>query len=532
MDVNKLKIIELEDRIKELETELKMLKTEKACHQFEDGSLNDSLDKVPLLIKNSNDILLLINSHGEQIFISDAVERITGYSANDLKGQFASVICPDDLEMVLQAWNKDLVNDGAIARLQYRHKHKEKVYVWVEAVAQNFLRHPDVNAVVVNVRDISERKDFELKLQENEMKFREIIRQINDGIVVYDQQGKIIIWNQGAEKVLGFTAAEVIGRNIVDIQFQLSSHLSIDRPYLETIVSRILKLESPELFNHITDHEVQTSYSAKPRNIQSTVFPIHLSGYNLFCSVFRDTTEVKDYEKRLLQLNNDKDNFLSVLAHDLRSPFHSLLGFLDLLSANLHEYDIYKIERQIKIISKSSARIFDLLESILLWGRAKSGKLLFLPQQLDFLTVCNDVIATQKISSSQKDIAINSFAAGKISVYADEDMLKTILRNLVSNAVKFTNLGGKIVIFAEQNDQSITISVSDNGIGMTTQKVESLFDFSKINTTPGTDNELGTGLGLLICSEFVEKHGGHIWVESEFGVGSSFLFTLPNGIQN
>jgi len=490
-------------------------------------ALNKSQEKLPLLIKNSSDILLLIDESGEQFFISDAARSITGYTPDELKGPISNVIYPDDLDIVLQAWTKAFANKEPIVRLQYRHKHKEKNYVWVEAVAQNFLEHPAIKAVVVNVRDISENKEIEQKLKESETKFKEIIQQINDGIVVYDEQGKIVIWNQGAEKILGLRAVEALGRDIADVQHQLASYRIKDKVFLETLVKRILSMESPELFNQITDHEIKIKNSGEIRNIQSTLFPIKFNGYNLFCSVHRDTTEIKEYENRLLQINTDTERFLSILAHDLRSPFHALLGFLDVMTSNIHDYDIYRVEKHLQIVRNSASRIFNLLESMLLWASSKSKNLPYEPQKLDFLNVCGDVIETIKLSANNKDIRINHFAEGNISVFADIDLFQTVLRNLITNAVKFTHKGGRINIYAEQSPAFVTITVSDNGTGIEANKTDQLFDISKISSTLGTGNETGTGLGLVICRELVEKHGGQIWVESVYGSGSDFKFSLP-----
>jgi signal transduction histidine kinase len=131
-------------------------------------------------------------------------------------------------------------------------------------------------------------------------------------------------------------------------------------------------------------------------------------------------------------------------------------------------------------------------------------------------------------NANAKNITINYPAKDHINVFADNDMLKTVLRNLVSNAIKFTNNDGKININLEQTDSNVTISVSDNGIGITPENLAKLFNISEVITTLGTAKETGTGLGLLLCKEFVEKHGGKIWVESEVGIGSVFKFTLPN----
>jgi signal transduction histidine kinase len=232
-----------------------------------------------------------------------------------------------------------------------------------------------------------------------------------------------------------------------------------------------------------------------------------------------------------LQLNADKDLFLSILAHDLRSPFTALLGISDLLLENIHEFNIDETEVLLKQLKEASTGTFALLEDLLKWTSTQSGKIPFNPQNLDFSDICTNILETLGKNADAKNITIKRSANDKISVFADIDMLKTVLRNLVSNAIKFTNKGGTIIIKAKENSENVTISVSDDGIGIKPDKLAKLFDISHRQTTRGTEKESGTGLGLILCKEFVEKTGGKLWVESKAGKGSSFKFTLPKHLE-
>jgi signal transduction histidine kinase len=234
----------------------------------------------------------------------------------------------------------------------------------------------------------------------------------------------------------------------------------------------------------------------------------------------------KELEQSIHQ-NADKDLFISVLAHDLRNPFGVLLGYTDLLTqniSNLKENEVLKLVRQ---INKSSHDTYNLLEDLLKWSRVRTGKVPYIIKNLDFTIICKDIVDTLKISASKKHITIRNYSGKEISVLADVDMLKAILRNLITNAVKYTNTNGTINIDAKKTNSGIQISVSDNGIGIESDRLHELFDITRFHTTPGTKEESGTGLGLLLCREFVEKLGGKIWVESVFGSGSTFYFTIP-----
>jgi signal transduction histidine kinase len=231
--------------------------------------------------------------------------------------------------------------------------------------------------------------------------------------------------------------------------------------------------------------------------------------------------------KQLLQLNSDKNRFISILAHDLRSPFSGLLGLSEVLIEDIRKLNTDEIEDIANNINKSAKSSFKLLENILSWARAKQGKIPFDPQILNFTNNCEDAVDVLNPIAKAKNITIDFSTGDHINVFADVDMFKAVLRNLVSNAIKFTNAGGTISITANQTDSNITISVSDNGIGIAPHNLMKLFEMAEVSTTKGTAEETGTGLGLLLCKEFVEKHGGKIWVESEVGKGSDFKFTLP-----
>lgn len=231
--------------------------------------------------------------------------------------------------------------------------------------------------------------------------------------------------------------------------------------------------------------------------------------------------------KELQTLNADKDRFISILSHDLRSPFTNLLGLSEMLNDNMQDFQRDECKKIAEELNNTAQSTFNLLEELLMWARTQQGKIPFNPQILSFKDICKNVVDVLKPNANAKDIALNNFASPDLTVFADSDMLKTILRNLVSNAIKFTNSGGKININAVKNSENVTISVSDNGIGISSDDVAKLFNISEVHSTKGTAGEPGTGLGFLLCKEFIEKHGGKIWVESEVQKGSVFKFTIP-----
>jgi signal transduction histidine kinase len=243
---------------------------------------------------------------------------------------------------------------------------------------------------------------------------------------------------------------------------------------------------------------------------------------------YRELSEsLKQSELKLIKLNADKDLFISILAHDLRNPFFNIQGLTELMLEEVDICDKESMRKKIKIINSISHSTFSMLEDLLLWTKSQSGKIDFNPRKLELVHICKTVIENLSTIALQKNIIINCSEPEEIFLQADEEMLKIILRNLVSNAIKFTNPNGKVIISLTQQSKEVIVTVSDNGIGIPPETLKYLFDITHKISTSGTSNEKGTGLGLLLCKEFVEKHGGRLWAESAEGKGSQFNFALP-----
>lgn len=230
---------------------------------------------------------------------------------------------------------------------------------------------------------------------------------------------------------------------------------------------------------------------------------------------------------QLEKMNADKDRFMSVLSHDLKSPFTSILGFLELLTSGIRKYSIDDIERHLNTINDAARNTYNLLEDLLMWTRAHSGKIPFNPVKLNFRDIYSSVTGLLTPLAEAKNIKMSYEEAEPVTAYGDNDMIKAVMRNLLSNAIKFTETGGTIKVTASRTADGTMVSVADNGIGIKPERINSLFDITNITSTKGTTGEKGSGLGLVLCREFISKHGGRIWVTSEPGKGSDFRFTLP-----
>ncbi|HEX2935243.1 MAG TPA: ATP-binding protein [Bacteroidales bacterium] len=389
------------------------------------------------------------------------------------------------------------------------------------------------NKILSLIRNITQRKHGENAVKESEIKFKEIINQVNDGIIVVDEQQKVIVWNKGAEQVLGLMAEDTINKNVTDVLLQIASPKLKVKLTEENVIEKLINFQKPELFNNLVDNEIINRHTGQFRNIQANIFPIQLEKINLFCSIFRDTTDIKQYENQLLLLNRDKDRFISIIAHDLKNPFNAILGLSDILVENIHNATPDVTEKQLRFINSSAHQFYFFLDEILLWAKAKSGKLPFQPQRLNVRDVCYGIMEIYKLNAHIKNITVKYQEEEATSIVADRNMFKTIIANLLSNAIKFTRTNGMIDISARHNHSSTIITISDNGIGIKPEFLPTMFDNANAHTTDGTSSEKGTGLGLSLCREFVEAHNGKIWVESEYGKGSAFSFSIPeNALRN
>jgi signal transduction histidine kinase/Tfp pilus assembly protein PilF len=233
-------------------------------------------------------------------------------------------------------------------------------------------------------------------------------------------------------------------------------------------------------------------------------------------------------QESLKQANITKDKLFSIIAHDLSSPFNSILGFSDLLKSEAKHLDANDIEEYATHINSAAHQTHQLLKNLLAWASMKQDRMDFKPVKMKLFEAGNDIIQLLDNNAKQKNIKSDNRIPEDLTVNADPDMLHSILRNLVSNAIKFTPAGGWLELSATESPAEVIVSVKDNGIGISEQNIALLFDVEKNFTMPGTANEKGTGLGLVLCKEFVEKHEGRIWVESQKGKGSVFFFSMPS----
>jgi two-component system, sensor histidine kinase and response regulator len=238
--------------------------------------------------------------------------------------------------------------------------------------------------------------------------------------------------------------------------------------------------------------------------------------------------KMKKIQDELVFANRSKDKFFSIIAHDLKSPISAFKNITDVLVRDYEDFDREDIYDFVKKLNESAGNVYKLLDDLLEWSRNQNNKITFDPSLILLSKLSENIIDLLGNNIERKELEVVNKIDEDIKVYADLNMINTVLRNLISNAIKFTQIGGKIEVGCSDYDEdSMIVWVKDNGVGMQQSDIEKLFKIEIHHTTHGTDEEVGTGLGLILCQDFILKHNGKIWVESVYGEGSTFFFTIP-----
>ena len=367
-------------------------------------------------------------------------------------------------------------------------------------------------------RDITERKKAEETLRVSQEKFELAFSSNTNAILIQDEQtGRYLEANASTTKIFGYSQDEILGKTSLELNFY--RNLAFRKKILDALKND----------GFIQNMEIMGQHkSGLVLHLLLAVTRLYVDNKPLLYINIQDITERKLIELELQKLNLDKDRFISILGHDLRGPVNSIIGLMDILNTNMKDMKDAEIKEVIDLVSHSARNTSKLLDDVLLWATAKSGKMNFNPQKLNITENCQTIIELLQFTAKSKNIEVEMVSDPSLEVYADKNMLDTIIRNLISNAIKFTHDDGKIILKTQKDNEKTIISITDNGVGISTKDISKIFDKSQLFSSIGTNEEKGTGFGLKLCQEFVEKHDGKIWVESEVGKGTTFYFTMPN----
>lgn len=494
-----------------------------------DRILKESEEKYKNIVETTENLIVIVDAAGMIKYVNHVAKRIFGLDIEKCIGKTAfDFIHPYDKEKTMAEFNKWITAGKSNFSFDNRQLSENGD---IHHLHWNIHVNRDTNGEITDLvsiaTDITKQKQAELDLKESEEKYRILVENQEEGFGITNFYEIFVYANPAAEKIFEVEKGALVGSNVMDF---------ISDDDKKNILEQTTKRRKGET----STYEIRLKLKHnKTKNVLITAAPYHKENQLIgTMAVFRDITELKEkenqlhqYSKQLEEANATKDKFFSLLAHDLKNPFNNIWGFSKLLIKNLDKYDNEKIRKFATTIYDISKNTYELLENLLEWSRAQTGRIKYVPNNLIAENEVIEAINHASGLAEEKNITLNYNISDSIVVNADKNMLNTVLRNLIINAIKFTANNGKVTISVNQNERETVFMVSDTGIGMTETILNKLFKVGEKTSRPGTNNEKGTGLGLLLCKEFVEKHNGKIWVESEPEKGSDFKFTIPANLQ-
>lgn len=503
-----------------------LTKLKKAENDFHERA--DFLDLVINAIKTP---FFVKDEDHKWVMLNDAAVEMMGHSRETLIGKSDYDLFPKEQAVVFWKSDELVFTSGS--------NSNEEQITWFDGTLHTIVTHKQLyiekpsgkKFIVGTIHDITSYKKIEEELRASETKYHELFDNANDFILTTDTEGKITNANRTLLRFLQTDLESITQNNVYDFIREENIDFAND------IKTKILEGASDHTFelNAYGVDRKPVIYEVKASLIRQNGEPVGVQ------CVFSDVTERREaslrlekYNASLLELNATKDKFFSIIAHDLRNPYSSLMGFSEMLLEDLDEISKDEIRESLKIIYSAAKNSFNLLENLLAWSRLETGHMPFAPSQIELSDVVDEVVNVLFSLAYRKKIEINNLVEPGILLFADKNMLNSILNNLVMNAIKFTSGDGEISIYAgpdvsiqESGRDFIKISVADTGVGMDAETREKLFTSDRLVSNPGTEKEQGTGLGLILTREMVEKHGGKIMVESSPGKGSVFSFLIP-----
>jgi PAS domain S-box-containing protein len=455
------------------------------------------------------------------------IDSITGYEQGvfprTIEG-WEALIHPDDKHRIITALENHIKGEAPY-NTEYRIKRSDGGWRWWSARG-TALRNEQGREykMIGSITDITEQKDIQ-----NKIKFdADLLSHVGQAVIATDLQGNVIYWNNAAEDIYGWSSAEAMGQNIYDL-----TPTEVTKKLAKEIMKELSEGNSwsGEFLVKRKDGSIFPAYITDSPIIDSDGLLTGIIGVSNDITERKQTEEeIKKSHEELVKINAEKDKFFSIIAHDLRSPFNGFLNLTALMADTTEKISLDEFAEYSKMINKTARNLYMLLDNLLEWAQIQKGNINFTPKNSDLSSMVSQCIDTIYQSALQKRIAIINEITNPQKVFADEKSINTVLRNLLSNAVKFTRMDGKIKVKSRRSDDgTIQVLIEDNGVGISDDDVKKLFRIEEKVSSLGTEGEPSTGLGLLLCKEFVEMHGQKIWVESEKNKGSTFCFTLKEG---
>lgn len=372
--------------------------------------------------------------------------------------------------------------------------------------------------------EIELRKKTEKELIISEKKYHGLFDGIPAGLYQTSEEGKFLVVNEAFAKILGYNNKEEVlkesaSKFYINEKDRVKWSKDIQKfGVVQNFETKIRRVDGKEIWIQDNARAVKDSNE----NL------LYYEGSTLDETQRKEAEDaLKKSEEELRKANQTKDKLFSVVSHDLRGPVGNLNHFLEELVDHPDLFSKEEAEEILKLLKISASSTFNLLENLLSWARNQTGEIKYKPEKIQLSEIVFENVTLLENNAKLKNIKLSSNVSEDLMVKADKNMILTVVRNLISNAIKFTNDDGKVDLTAKANRKDVELTVADTGVGMDEEVAKIIFDPYSGHSTRGTKGEKGTGLGLNLCKEFVEKNGGKIWVESKVGEGSKFKFTLP-----
>lgn len=479
---------------------------------------------------------LLIETQNKIIRVNDAFVRMFGYNRNeDLLGKtFIELVADQDVKRISEYIHLIRRKVDAPERFEFLGKHEDGSNKYFSTTASEF-EIDGTSYVVFTVRDISEKRRAQQVLRESEEKHRSLIENLDDFFYTYillKNKFKPTLFTEGIKKITGYSQSDFLSDPRLMFKIILPDDIHQVKLKLKEILQSKTK-NSAEFEFRILNKFGNIVWVRNKINLirDENGKVIRLYGIvNDITSRKKVEDELRKSKEDLLKLNETKDKFLSIVSHDLRTPFSSILGFTEMILSDEKLSD-YERSQYVRFIQESSHSMLSLVNSLLDWNRLQSGRVTFEPEKISASKIINRSITSLSGAALRKSITIKSAVKDDIEIFVDPGLIGQVFNNLISNAIKFTNPNGNINIssFALPSLRFLEFTVEDNGTGIRQEDLKKLFTIDSKFITDGTSGEKGSGMGLSIVHEIIQKHGGTIRVESEVGKGSKFIFTLPIG---
>ena len=485
------------------------------------------------LFEASKDGIAII-ANGKIVLSNDSFATIFGYKKKEevVNNNLIDFVSNNDVVRVAEYFQLLENRKEVPGRIEFLGRRKDNSSFFLE-VSPSIIDIDSKNFVVIDARDITERKRVQQVIRESEEKYRNITENIDDFLFTFERVEKVlkpIFYTFSVEKITGYTQSEFLLESTLFLKIIYPDDFQLVRKKLNPILRSRIQVSEEMEFRILNKRGnivwVRTKINVI-RNSDGKISKI----YGLVSDISlrkKAEEELNRSTENLIKLNETKDKFISIISHDLRTPFSSILGFTDLL---LVDEELTEDEKRnyVKYIQESSKSMLALVNSLLDWTRLQTGRIKFEPEKISARMIIINSINSLSGAAFQKNINLRSEVEKNVTIYADNSLMTQVFNNLISNAIKFTRPGGEIVISASPSKKTrfYEFSVRDNGVGIKPENMKELFRIDTKYSSEGTAGEKGTGLGLSLVNEIIEKHGGNIWVESEYGKGSNFKFILP-----